>query len=88
MERYRYKTAGTCSREIEIVIEDGIIKDVIFQGGCHGNLQGLSALVKGMNAEEVISRLEGIKCGTKQTSCPDQLSQALKMILNKKEGIN
>lgn len=88
MERYRYKTAGTCSREIEIEIEDGIIKDVIFQGGCHGNLQGLSALVNGMNAEEVISRLEGIKCGTKQTSCPDQLSQALKMILNKKEGIN
>lgn len=85
--KYQYKTLGTCSREIDIELEGDIVKSVSFQGGCHGNLQGLSALVRGMNVEDVIARLNGIKCGAKQTSCPDQLAQALALILNKKEGI-
>lgn len=78
--KYQYQPKGTCSRMIEIEIEDGIVKDVVFTGGCNGNLKGIGALVKGMKTEDVISRLEGIQCGTKFTSCPDQLSQALKQI--------
>ena len=74
---YEYKTSGTCSRSILFDIEDGKIKAVEFTGGCHGNLQGISALVKGMRVEEVIQRMEGICCGRKSTSCPDQLAQAL-----------
>lgn len=73
-----YKTKGVCSRQMLIEVEDGIVKNVEVIGGCHGNLQGISALVKGMKAEEVIARLEGICCGPKSTSCPDQLAQALK----------
>ena len=76
--KYRYETNGTCSRAIEFEIEDGIIKDVIFNGGCHGNTQGIVALVKGMKVEDVIERLEGISCKGKPTSCPDQLAKALK----------
>ncbi len=86
--KHQYKTSGTCSREIEIELEDDIVKNISFQGGCHGNLQGLSALVRGMKVEDVIARLEGIKCGAKPTSCPDQLAQALTLILNEKEGID
>ena len=74
----RYKTSGTCSSAIDFEVEDGIVKEVKFIGGCNGNTQGISALVKGMPVDEVISRLEGIKCGFKSTSCPDQLSKALK----------
>lgn len=74
---YSYKTQGTCSSNIEIVIEDGIVKDVAFWGGCNGNLQGISRLIKGMAVETVINRLEGIRCGGRPTSCPDQLCQAL-----------
>lgn len=74
----RYKTSGTCSAAIDFEVEDGIVKNVKFIGGCSGNTQGISALVEGMPVEEVISRLEGIKCGFKSTSCPDQLSRALK----------
>ncbi len=74
----RYKTTGTCSSAIEFEVEDGIVKNVTFIGGCKGNTQGISALVKGMPVDEVISRLEGIKCGFKPTSCPDQLAKALK----------
>ena len=74
----RYKTTGTCSSAIDFEVEDGIVKEVKFIGGCNGNTQGISALVKGMPVDEVISRLEGIKCGFKPTSCPDQLSKALK----------
>ena len=74
----RYKTTGTCSSAIEFEVEDGIVKNVTFIGGCKGNTQGISALVAGMPVEEVISRLEGIKCGFKPTSCPDQLAKALK----------
>jgi len=74
----RYKTTGTCSSAIDFEVEDGAVKNVKFIGGCNGNTQGISKLVEGMPAEEVISRLEGIKCGFKSTSCPDQLAKALK----------
>lgn len=79
--KYTYKTKGTCSREIEFELENGIIKNVSFLGGCNGNLKGVSALVEGQKPEEVISKLEGIKCGFKSTSCPDQLATALKEAL-------
>ena len=74
----RYKTTGTCSSAIDFEVEDGRVKEVKFIGGCSGNTQGVSKLVEGMMVEEVISRLEGIKCGFKSTSCPDQLAKALK----------
>lgn len=73
-----YTTQGTCSTRIEVEVEDGIVKNVRYTGGCNGNLQGISALVKGMSVEEVIARLEGIRCGNKITSCPDQLCKALR----------
>lgn len=74
----RVKTRGVCAGEIEFDIVDGRVKNVVFYGGCDGNHKGISALVEGMLVEEVISRLEGIRCGFKNTSCPDQLAQALK----------
>lgn len=80
--RYTYKTKGTCSREICFDIEDGKVTHVEFLGGCNGNLKGISSLVKGMNIDDVISRLEGTTCGGKATSCPDQLATALKMAKN------
>lgn len=73
-----YKTKGTCSREIHIDLEGDVIAKVTFVGGCPGNTLGVSALVVGMRVEEAISRLEGIRCGAKSTSCPDQLALALK----------
>ena len=76
--RYEYKTQGTCSQRIFFEIEDGILKNVQFLGGCNGNLKGIGALVEGMAVTDVISRLEGTTCGMKHTSCPDQLAQALK----------
>lgn len=76
--KYRYVPQGTCSRLIEWELENGVIKDVRFTGGCHGNLQGIASLIKGMRPEDVVARLEGIRCGQKQTSCPDQLAKALK----------
>ena len=79
--QYEYKTKGTCSQRILFEIEDGKVKNVQFLGGCNGNLKGIGALVEGMDAQEVISRVEGIKCGMKATSCPDQLAQALKEAL-------
>ena len=79
---YSYKTHGTCSREIAFEIEDGKVKNVQFFGGCNGNLKGIGALVEGMEVAEVIRRVEGIRCGTKVTSCPDQLAQALKAVQN------
>lgn len=79
--KYTYKTKGTCSREINFELEDGIVKNVSFLGGCNGNLQGISSLVEGQRAEELIERLAGIKCGFKATSCPDQLALALKEAL-------
>lgn len=81
MDSLKYKTHGTCSQQIDIELKDGVIDSVKFTGGCHGNLQGVSALVKGMKPEEAISRLKGIRCGMKPTSCPDQMAQALKKAL-------
>lgn len=80
MKKYTYKTQGTCSAQINIAVEGNKVEEVEFFGGCNGNLQGIAQLVKGMDIEEVISRLEGIRCGFKATSCPDQLAQALKLI--------
>ncbi|MDD5899380.1 MAG: TIGR03905 family TSCPD domain-containing protein [Lachnospiraceae bacterium] len=74
----RYKTSGVCSSAIDFDVEDGRVKNVRFTGGCNGNTQGVSRLVEGMLVEEVISRLEGIRCGFRSTSCPDQLAKALK----------
>ncbi len=77
-----YKTKGTCSTQIDIEVTDGIIKSVKFTGGCNGNLQGVSRLVEGMKAEDAISKLRGIRCGFKPTSCPDQLSYAIEQAMN------
>lgn len=77
---FSYKTKGVCSRLIKIEVEDGIVKKVQFEGGCNGNTKGIASLVEGMPVEEVIKRLENIKCGFKETSCPDQLAQALKTL--------
>ena len=79
-----YLTQGTCSRKIDFEVEDGILKSVRFEGGCNGNLQGISRLITGMPVDEVIKRLEGIRCGFKQTSCPDQTARALKEYKAKK----
>ena len=76
--QYTYKTKGTCSREINFEVENGKVKNVQFIGGCNGNLKGIAALVEGMDIDDVISRVEGVTCGPKSTSCPDQLAQALK----------
>lgn len=76
--QYDYKTKGTCSARILFEVEDGKVHNVQFMGGCNGNLKGIGALVEGMDIDEVISRVEGIKCGMKSTSCPDQLAKALK----------
>lgn len=73
-----YKTQGVCSREISFDVEDHKVKNVHFLGGCSGNTQGLSRLVEGMDIDDVISRTEGINCGYRPTSCPDQLARALK----------
>lgn len=76
-----YKTTGTCSTAIEVNVDNGIVTDVRFAGGCNGNLQGICSLVKGMKVEEVLARLEGIRCGGRPTSCPDQLCKALRQAL-------
>ena len=80
--QYEYKTSGTCSQKIFFEIEDGKVKGVQFLGGCNGNLKGIGALVEGMNVDDVIARVEGIRCGMKFTSCPDQLAKALKAVKN------
>ena len=77
----KYKTQGTCSAEIDVELKDGVIDSVSFLGGCNGNLKGISALVKGMTPQDAIGRLKGIRCGMKQTSCPDQLAKALESML-------
>lgn len=77
MMKHSYKTVGTCSKTIDLNVENGKVVEVSFEGGCNGNLQGLSSLVKGLTPEEICSRLEGIKCGKRDTSCPDQLCKAL-----------
>lgn len=78
--KYRYTTQGTCSSLIDIDVEDGIIREVKFMNGCHGNLQGIGRLVAGMKVDDVIARLSGIRCGHRPTSCPDQLAKALRQI--------
>jgi uncharacterized protein (TIGR03905 family) len=78
MTKHEYKTSGTCSRKITFELDDeNKVHNVVFEGGCHGNLQGVGRLVEGMDAEELIKRVSGIKCGFKSTSCPDQLSKAV-----------
>lgn len=79
MSTFQYRTRGTCSQLIEITVDDNdVLQQVGFVGGCQGNLQGISSLVKGMKVDDVIARLQGIQCGYKGTSCPDQLARALK----------
>lgn len=78
-----FQPKGVCSKLIKVDVQDDIIKDVEFFGGCNGNLQGISSLVKGMHVDEAISRMEGIKCGFKSTSCPDQLAKALRLAANR-----
>lgn len=82
MDRFTYQTRGVCSRAIDVEIEDGVIVSVVYHGGCSGNTQGLGALIRGMRVEEAAERLAGIRCGFKPTSCPDQLSRALREYLN------
>lgn len=77
---YEFTPRGVCSQRMLIDVEDGIVRDLKVIGGCNGNLQGISSLVKGMKIDDVIERLNGISCGNKGTSCPDQLAQALKEI--------
>ena len=76
--QYTYKTKGTCSQMISFEVNNDIVTNVQFFGGCNGNLKGIASLVEGMDIDEVIARIEGTKCGMKSTSCPDQLAQALK----------
>lgn len=78
METIRYQPKGVCSSYMEIDVDNGVIQNCRVRGGCSGNLQGISALVRGMTVQDAISRMEGIRCGMKSTSCPDQLAQALK----------
>ncbi len=79
--KFQYRTQGTCSEMIEFEIVDGKLHNVQFYGGCHGNLQGIGKLVEGMDANEVIAKLGGIRCGYKDTSCPDQLSKAIRFAM-------
>jgi len=80
MENITWRTKGTCSQLINISVEDGVILNTEFIGGCHGNLLAISELIKGMKITDAIEKLDGIKCGNKNTSCADQLAQALKTV--------
>lgn len=82
MDSFTYQTKGVCSRAIDITIDGDTIVSVEYHGGCHGNTQGVAALVKGMKVRDAIDRLSGIRCGYKPTSCPDQLAQALTQYMN------
>lgn len=82
---YEYQTKGTCSRKIHFTVEDGVLHAVSYEGGCNGNLQGIGKLVEGMRVSDVLERLDGIRCGSKPTSCPDQLAQALKQVLKEEQ---
>ena len=77
MAQIRYKTSGVCSRAVNVEVENGIVIRAEFEGGCSGNTQGVARLVEGMKVEDAIAKLAGIKCGFKNTSCPDQLAKAL-----------
>lgn len=81
---YTYQTEQTCSQQIDFDIVDGKLYNVSFFGGCHGNLQGVSRLVEGMEVSQVLERLEGIRCGWKDTSCPDQLCRAIRQAMDTK----
>ena len=81
-DKITYTTQGVCSKKIDIEIEDGVIISAKYTGGCHGNTQGISALVRGMKVDDAIERLSGIRCGFKTTSCPDQLAKALEQYKN------
>ena len=83
--RHSYKTKGTCSQQILFELEGGCLKGVRFIGGCNGNLQGIAALTEGMKAEEAMEKLSGIRCGFKNTSCPDQLAKAIGEALAKEQ---
>ena len=84
---FTFYPQGTCSSQIDFDIDDqGVLRDVQFTGGCHGNLQGISTLVRGMRADEVVAKLQGIRCGYKNTSCPDQLATALRAALQQMSG--
>ena len=80
METINYTPRGVCSQKMEIDVEDGVIQAVRVMGGCNGNLKGIASLMTGMGVEDAIARMEGIRCGMKPTSCPDQLAQALKAV--------
>ena len=82
---YTYQPRGVCSRKMTLDVEDGVIRDVRIEGGCSGNLQGISKLVVGMRAEDAIARMRGIRCGVKSTSCPDQLALALEQALEQEK---
>ena len=83
MKHIQYQTQGTCSQLIDLTVDDNdVIQQVFFVGGCHGNLQGICRLVTGQKVDDVIRKLDGIRCGTKRTSCPDQLCRALEKIRN------
>ena len=83
--KFTYYPQGTCSSQIDFELdEQNVIRDVQFTGGCHGNLQGISVLLRGMPASEAVSKLRGIRCGYKNTSCPDQLANALSQAMDKK----
>ena len=86
MKNFHFTPRGVCSRGIDIVLEENVIREVRFSGGCAGNTQGVAALVEGMTAEEAIRRLSGIRCGFKPTSCPDQLAKALTEALKEAEN--
>lgn len=75
--QFEHRNKGTCSQAIRFELDGNIVRNVQFLGGCHGNLQGIAKLVEGMDADEVINRLKGVRCGMKQTSCPDQLAKAI-----------
>lgn len=83
--KFTYRPRGVCSQLMEIEIEDGVLRSLSVMGGCDGNLKGIARLVEGMEVEEVIRRLEGVRCGRKPTSCPDQLAKALKLALEQAE---
>lgn len=85
--RFSYKMRGTCAKVLSFDIKDAVISNVSITGGCSGNSKGISALVEGMNAENIIERCRGIKCGFKHTSCPDQLAKAVEAAINKEKEI-
>lgn len=82
MARFTFTPTGVCSRKIDFEVENGVITDIQYTGGCNGNLKGIGALVKGMQIDDVISKLKGVDCGGRGTSCPDQLARALELSKN------